>query len=137
MARNTNTEVELPDEPEVAEAPEVAAEGAEAPAKQSKKQPLPEGFVTPTALSHILSERYGEPVAPQRVYGYVKNGKDFPSQQAPDGRVMVPEAEAVAWVDASRERAKERAAKREAKAAADAAAASAAENTTEPTPEGE
>ena len=67
------------------------------PAKTSKKDDLPSGWLTPTGLAKKLSELSGTEVRPQRIYGYVKSGKEFPHKQHTDGRVIVEEAKAIKW----------------------------------------
>lgn len=64
-----------------------------------KKDPLPGGWLTPTGLSKVLSEREGIEIRPQRIYGYVKSGKNFPHKSHTDGRVIVEEKKALAWYD--------------------------------------
>lgn len=59
------------------------------------------------------------PFKPQMVYGYCKNGKEFPSSTHTDGRTIVEIEPALEWV-------KERVAKRAERAAAKAAAEAAA-----------
>jgi hypothetical protein len=137
MARNrgndteeaTDVDLDIP-EPEAAAEP-TATEGetkAEEKAK-STKHDLPENWLTPTGLSKIVE------LKPQQVYGYVKNGKDFPSKIHTDGRTIVPvpaesaegygvpETDARAWILSRRTKTAEQKA---AKAAADAAKAAAA-----------
>jgi hypothetical protein len=147
--------VDVPEaEPDTADAaPEgdKQSAGANTPAEtKNKKQPLPEGFVTPTELSHILTERWhgqttkleasgeevpllpaNETVRPQIIYGYVKNGSGFPSSQAPDGRVMVNKDEAVAWCDERQVKKLNRNAKKAAEAAAATADAASEEEPAE------
>lgn len=110
--------VELPEEETPATADETTStDAAGDEKKESKKQPLPEGHITPTALAHVLTERWrglehnGQPmlganeeVRPQIIYGYVKNGSGFPHSVAPDGRRMVNEAEAIEWCDERRKK---------------------------------
>lgn len=64
-----------------------------------KKDPLPKGWLTPTGLAKVLSEREGTEIRPQRIYGYVKSGKEFPHKAHTDGRVIVDEKLAIAWFD--------------------------------------
>ena len=109
---------------EVTEEGTVATE-AKAPKEKapSKKVALPEGYVTPVDFAKQLSERNGEEVRPQVVYGYVKNMKEFPfveRDEAPRFMVKVPEA-----FDFLATKLAEKAAKKAAKAEADAAKASA------------
>ncbi len=89
---------------------------------KSKKDPLPDGYMTPTQLANELEMR------PQQVYGYIKNGKEFPFENHTDGRFIVPvgsgdvETDARAWILDRREKT---AARKAAKAAEEAAAAEA------------
>jgi hypothetical protein len=111
-----------------------AGETAKADKPASKKDPLPDGWLTPTGLSHIVE------LKPQMVYGYVKNGKDFPSKLHTDGRVIVPvpaegaegygedATDARAWILNRRAKTE---ANKAAKAEKDAAAAAQAEATPE------
>ena len=62
-----------------------------------KKDPLPKGWLTPTGLAKVLSKLEGVEIRPQRIYGYVKSGKEFPHKKHTDGRVIVDEAKAIAW----------------------------------------
>jgi len=138
MARKTKTQEEtqvtdtdtfdLDDEPVV---DDTTPEGeTEAPAKASrKKDEIPEGWETPTAFAHRLTEElegYSKenPFKPQMVYGYCKNGKDFPTKMHTDGRYLVEIEPALAWVNERAQKRAERAAK---KAEADAAAAEASD----------
>jgi len=118
-------ELEL-DEPEapVATSEEVSEESGneeEKPvARKASKDPLPDGFVTPTGLTHlanddeVVNQNILKPLTPQQMYGFVKAGKDFPSDVHSDGRVIVPQEAGLAWV---RERTQMQAEKRAAKAA--------------------
>lgn len=75
-----------------------------APAAPKKKDDLPEGWITPTALAKIVD------LKPQQVYGYVKNGKGFPFKNHTDGRFIValpaegteghgdPATDGLAWI---------------------------------------
>lgn len=68
------------------------------PAKAaSKKDPLPDGWLTPSGFAKQLSESTGTDVRPQRIYGYVKSGKDFPFKNHTDGRVILDVAKAIKW----------------------------------------
>jgi hypothetical protein len=130
-ATMSDVDVEFETEEPTAEA-ETAAEGTEKAndqnAKQSNKHPLPEGWETPTAFAHRLSDtleghsRESNPFRPQMVYGYVKNGKEFPSKLHTDGRVIVNIEEALAWVKVRVDKRAEREAAKAAAAAAEAAA---------------
>lgn len=62
-----------------------------------KKEPLPSGWLTPTGLAKVLSEKEGVEIRPQRIYGYVKSGKNFPHKLHTDGRVIVDEKLALTW----------------------------------------
>lgn len=62
-----------------------------------KKDLLPKGWLTPTGLAKVLSKLEGIEIRPQRIYGYVKSGKNFPHKLHTDGRVIVDEAKAIAW----------------------------------------
>tara|TARA_Y100001951_G_C11288013_1_gene270106 strand:+ start:1180 stop:1476 length:297 start_codon:yes stop_codon:yes gene_type:complete len=66
-------------------------------AKAPKKDDLPSGWLTPTGLAKKLSEVTGTEIRPQRIYGYVKSGKEFPHKLHTDGRVIVDEAKALRW----------------------------------------
>jgi hypothetical protein len=103
------------------------ASAAEAPAAESnggakrKKGDVPEGWETPTAFAHRLTDtldgysKESNPFKPQMVYGYVKNGKEFPAKiNESDGRTIVEIEPALAWVN---ERVQKRADKAAAKAA--------------------
>lgn len=124
---DTDATFELDDEPVAPSEPEAPSE---VPAKATrKKDELPEGWETPTAFAHRLTEElegYSKenPFKPQQVYGYVKNGKDFPQKLHTDGRFIVEIEPALAWVAERQVKRQERLA---AKAAADAAAAQGAE----------
>jgi hypothetical protein len=123
----------LEDEPST----DAPAEGAEATKANdqntaaSKKDPLPEGWETPTAFAHRLTDQlegYSKenPFKPQMVYGYVKNGKDFPQKNHTDGRFIVEIEPALAWIQVRVEKRAEREAAK-AKAAEEAANATPAE----------
>jgi hypothetical protein len=127
----TETELEaddgftLEDEPSADEAPAEAPEKAnDQNAAASKKDPLPEGWETPTAFAHRLSDvlegydKTTNPFKPQMVYGYVKNGKDFPQKNHTDGRFIVEIEPALAWIQVRVEKRKEREAAKVAAAAA-------------------
>ena len=127
----------LEDEP--AGATSAPAEGEAAKANDqnttaSKKDPLPDGWETPTAFAHRLTDvldGYSKenPFKPQMVYGYVKNGKDFPQKNHTDGRFIVNIEDALAWVQVRVEKRKEREAKAAEAAAADATVEADAEAT--------
>mgnify|MGYP001271131685 CR=1 FL=1 len=77
---------------------ETATNGkAKAEVKAPKKDDLPGGWLTPTGLAKVLSELTKSEIRPQRVYGYVKSGKEFPHKLHTDGRVIVEEARAIKW----------------------------------------
>jgi hypothetical protein len=111
MARGTAVE----EAPETVE--ETPVEEKPAEAKKTKRPAPPEGYVTPVNFAHKLSEKLGHEVRPQIVYGYVKNGKDFPVDNQPlDGggtRPIVHLERGLAWYDALQARKAERAAKKE------------------------
>lgn len=137
--RNKTQENEMSDmEIEVEADVEVEAEEAEeteATPKVKKKHDLPDGWVTPTGLTHVLKERGIAELAPQQMYGYVKSGKDFPFDNHTDGRFIVPIEAGVEWVVARLAAAAERKAAREAKAAAKAEGADQPEVGGEDTPD--
>jgi hypothetical protein len=115
---------------------EATAEGATEAKAEAKpkttKVALPEGYVTPVAFAKQLTEKTGEEVRPQIVYGYIKNTKNFPFvERAENPRFMVKVPEAFTFLE---EKQAERAQKKEAKAAAEAAKAAAATETAEPAP---
>lgn len=93
MARGRNTETEEPTaedvvpEPTPADASEPAEKANDQNTATSKKDPLPAGWSTPTGLSKLVE------LKPQQCYGYVKNGKEFPSAIHTDGRTIVPTPE--------------------------------------------
>jgi hypothetical protein len=122
---NKESEVSTTETP----APEAAA--AAPVAEKKKKDPVPEGFVTPVEFAKQLGKRQGgdeNTVRPQIIYGYIRNAKDFPFQNNSDGRFLVNLEAGNAWIDAKNERKTARDAKKaaEAKAAAEKAAAEAA-----------
>lgn len=91
--------------------------------KESKKAPLPKGFVTPVQFAKALSEKENREVRPQIIYGYIKNNgpeskNPFPSDRNSDGAFMVNEQEGYKWIAALRKRQEERAQAREEKAKA-------------------
>ena len=65
----------------------------------SKKDPLPEGWLTPSGFAKVLSKKEKMDIRPQRIYGYVKNGKDFPSKKHTDGRVILDSSAAISWFE--------------------------------------
>jgi hypothetical protein len=111
---NTVSDVDL----DIEDAPAAEASGETAEAKQSKKDPVPEGYVKPTALAKELGIR------PQQVYGYIRNGSGFPHKNNTDGSFIVPvgsgdpETDARAWIEERRKRRAEREAKKAAEAQA-------------------
>lgn len=113
-------EVEDENEELVEVAEEAKAEAVLETKPKSKKDPLPEGYITPVQLAKVLSELWGEDVRPQSIYGYIRNAKSFPFGNNTDGRFMVPQDEAVAWCEERRvarvRRAEEKAAAAEAEA---------------------
>ncbi len=126
--------VDVPDEA-VGGSPEPQAEAV---AEKPKKPPLTQGYCTPTALTNRLNKRFGDPesgeyntewkeLKPQQMYGWVKNGKDFPvgeeGKHTADGRYQVPIEEAEVWVLAQLEK---QVTRKAAKAIKDQAAAEAA-----------
>lgn len=66
----------------------------------TKKDALPNGWLTPSGFAKVLSEQEGEMIRPQRIYGYVKNGRDFPHKKHSDGRVILDSQKAIAWFEA-------------------------------------
>ena len=120
MAKNTAVEDFDIEDVETETAPaEEPAKANDQNTKASKKDPVPEGWETPTAFAHRLTEQLDgyskeNPYKPQMVYGYVKNGKDFPQKQHSDGRFIVEIEPALAWIN---ERVEKRAAREAAKAA--------------------
>jgi hypothetical protein len=139
---------------EVEFVPTTATEG-DKPAKEAKppkekaRGDLPEGFVTPVGLAHVLTERglggkeedgSNKTVQPQVVYSYIKNAPaayPFPGGTVKDSlgkdRDNVVEVEkGVAWWEAKNQRAAERranASKKAQEAAAKAAAKAAGTST--------
>jgi hypothetical protein len=68
-----------------------SGEGAKKePGQKRNFQPIPDGWTTPTGLRHILFDRRVANTSSQAMYGFVKNGKDFPYKQHSDGRFIVP-----------------------------------------------
>lgn len=120
-----------------------ATEPAKADATPSKpKRPsAPEGYITPVAFAHKLTERLrkegvlaeGEAFAPQQVYSWVKQGKSMSAKNplksySEGGRDnLLKLDEAMAWYDAKEQRKAEAAAKK-----AEAAKAAAAKAQTSP-----
>ena len=107
----------------------------EAPAEEAKvkKAPVPEGFVTPVQFGHILTAQLREAgtltehdeIKPQIVYGWVKNGKDFPVEKHPiDGRPILVASKGLEWFAALQARKANSNAKKAAAAAVAAAAPS-------------
>lgn len=113
-------EEEIPDSGE-GETGEGEAEEAKQEAK--KKDPLPEGWTTPAQMIHVLKERGICDIKPQQMFGFVKNGKDFPKNEDgshyfhTDGRYIVPVEETADWVIQHLQKREERAAKRAQKEA--------------------
>jgi hypothetical protein len=95
---------------------ETEATAEDAPKAEKKtKAPLPEGYETPVTFAKRLKHpKTGEEIRPQIVYGYIKNGKDFPAQQNSDSHWMVHVERGLEWVNALRNRQTERAAKKSA-----------------------
>lgn len=118
-------DVNLDPQPEAAAPAAAAPEAAAAKTPAKKKDPLPDGWVTPTALAKLFTPE----LRPQVVYGYQKNGKDFPFKHHTDGRVIVPVDDAKKWIEDRLAKSAERKAAKAAKEATDAAAAEAAKNT--------
>jgi hypothetical protein len=98
--------------------------------ENSGRYPIPQGWATPTELTHILRVRkivYG--MAPQQIYtGFIrKPGSGFPYKKHIDGRTIVPIEDSIRWIvqwlqeKAEKEAAKATAAARKAAAAALAA----------------
>lgn len=100
----------------------VADETTEATeAKESKKDPKPDGYVSPIEYSEHRSEVEGKFIRPQTIYGLFKDleKNGFPAEKNTDGRWMIPVEAADAWYA---ERKQKRAAKKAEKAAKEAAA---------------
>lgn len=99
-----------------------AEETAEATEKESKKDPKPDGYVSPIKYAEHRSEQVGKFIRPQTIYGYIRNNSEgdnpFPVEKNTDGRWMINVETADQWF-ADREAAK--AAKAKAKAEKDAA----------------
>jgi hypothetical protein len=118
----SDVDLDITEEPEAAAAETEATKANDQNTKKSNKDPLPDGWETPTAFAHRLTDELDEynkesnPFRPQQVYGYVKNGKEFPSKNHTDGRVIVEIEPALAWVAERVEKRKERAAKKAAEA---------------------
>jgi hypothetical protein len=107
-----------------------AEETPAAPAPARKRDPLPEGFLTPVGYAKHRGVQKGgteDTIRPQIVYGYVKNMKGFPFKKHTDGRVILNVKEVDAFLDAKeRERAEKKAAKEAAEKAAEEARVQAA-----------
>lgn len=86
----------------------------EAAAKVSKKDPKPEGMVSPIAYAEHRTELLGKLVRPQTIYSYVRNTEGFPCTRNTDGRYMIDQAAADKWFE---DRAAAKAAKQAEKAA--------------------
>lgn len=99
-----------------------ADEAAEATEKESKKDPKPDGYVSPIAYAEHRSEVQGKFIRPQTIYGYIRNNSEgdnpFPVEKNTDGRWMIHVETADAWFEA---RAAAKAAKAKAKAEKEAA----------------
>jgi hypothetical protein len=120
------------DQAETDTVPEGATQTATtaAPAKP-KRAPAPEGYITPVAWAHKLSERLQKAnklpanleIPPQMVYSWVKQGKnptakDGLKSYTEGGREnLLKEDEANAWYDRKEQRVAEREAAKQAKAA--------------------
>jgi hypothetical protein len=100
----TDIEVDFEDETEAVEieADDEAGDGEAAEGEEKKatkkKDPEPEGWSTPAKMVKVLRERgiVDDSFTPQQMFGFVKNGKDFPKNEdgSPylhtDGRYIVP-----------------------------------------------
>ena len=114
---------------EAAGAEEATEEAAAAP---SKKDPKPEGWVSPVELAVLYGKARGSFCRPQIIYGYIRNNKAFGEntdivRRNTDNHFMVNVEAGLAYLaerDATRAQAT---ADREAAAAAEAAGASEAE----------
>lgn len=105
-----------------------AAEATEeAPAKESKIAPKPDGFVSPYNFAKLLGVHQGkgeDGIRPQTIYAQVRNppklkdGTPFPVEQNSDGHYMINTEAALAWYDT---RAQERAEAKASKAAKESA----------------
>ena len=114
---------------------EGTAETAPAAPPKKQKDPIPEGYVAPVQFAHELDKHLGQPdgtTRPQVIYGYVRNSKDFPSEEREGQfpRFIVHLAKGLEWWDAKETRKAEREAAKKAKEAA-AATAQAQPATTE------
>jgi hypothetical protein len=130
----TPTEVEVPEtKPAAAQKPKATDKGEEKTTekKADKKEytALPDGFVAPVAFAKLLTAKLheekllpeDEEVRPQVVYGYVKNGSEFPVKPSPEGARsghMVNVAEGLEWCITRRKKTAESKAKKAAEAAA-------------------
>jgi hypothetical protein len=127
MPRNASNEESVIESTDVADVPtDVPTDAPAADAKPKvTKTPPGEGEVTPVQFAKEIDIHLGQPegtTKPQIVYGFVKNGKDFPLVDRGEGvtpRQTVPLEAGLAWIDAKATRKAEREA---AKAAAAAAA---------------
>lgn len=90
------------------------------------RYPVPEGYATPTELTHILrAKKIISNLSPQQIYtGFIKKrDSDFPWEKNLDGRTIVPVEEGTRWIvrwlqeKAEKEAAKAAAAARKAEAA--------------------
>lgn len=124
----TDEEVEVEaDEAEEPEAEQAEASDEKADKPKRKKHDLPEGWETPARMIHVLKERDICDITPQQMFGFVKNGKDFPKNEdgSPflhtDGRYIVPIERTCEWVVGHLQKREERAAKRAQKEASDKA----------------
>jgi hypothetical protein len=116
--------------PEAETSTDTPAEGEAAAAKAPKRAKTgwatEEGYCPPVEFAKKIDEHLGQApgtTPPQMVYGYVKNGKDFPQKTHTDGRFIVEIEPALAWIN---ERVEKRKAREAAKAAKEAEAETAA-----------
>jgi hypothetical protein len=65
----------------------------------ANRVPIPQGYATPTELTHILRTRKIVDIKAQYIYGYISTpGNDFPWQFHEDGRKIVPVDDAIKWI---------------------------------------
>src|SRR5215207_8021068 len=101
---------------------ETPTEGGEESKAKQKRDPLPEGYVTPVGLTNALNERAGVKsgeqgaIRPQMIYGYKKNNNaNFREAVGlvthSDGREILVLAQGLAWWDEKEQRKSARAEK--------------------------
>jgi hypothetical protein len=113
--------------PEAETSTDTPAEGEAAAAKAPKRAKTgwatEEGYCPPVEFAKKIDEHLGQApgtTPPQMVYGYVKNGKDFPSEtdEAQFPKVRVNVAAGLEWIDAKQAKKAEKAAAAAAQQAA-------------------